>query len=135
MNTPSKNYPSPNNIVVNRYSFVRRVDPNSGLVLRENETVMWLVSRIGIIIIPICLLNMQLSLYGAAAEAPKEWDIISRMAALGLGFSTLILAKFIGVIVTVGQGMDTRCRRGGFVDNSRNREKMWTSWWWEVSGE
>lgn len=97
-----------------RYNFSRRVDPDSGLVLRENETVMWVVSRLGLIVIPFSLLNMQLSLYGAAAEAPKRWEIISKMAALGLGFSTLILAKFIAVIVTIGQGMDTRCRVVGF---------------------
>ena len=80
-----------------RHDFRSRAD-NREAQLQEITTFG--ITRLVFVVLPCMLMNVQVSLWGAAAEAPRHWAIIDRMdnpGGLGL-FYALILSKFIALI-------------------------------------
>jgi len=56
-----------------------------------SQAGLCVLTRIVFFVVPLLVLNVQIALYGAAADAPREWVLLEKMNGLGLFLSSLIL--------------------------------------------
>ncbi|CAD7971272.1 unnamed protein product [Amoebophrya sp. A25] len=75
----------------------------------QSEAGLCFLTRFLFLLFPLLILNLQISLYGAAADAPHDWFVLEKLSGLGLFLSSLILSKFVAMIFTVGSGGEQPC--------------------------
>ncbi|CAD7940740.1 unnamed protein product [Amoebophrya sp. A120] len=78
-------------------------------VNNPNQVGLCVLTRIVFFVVPLVILNIQIALYGAAADAPKEWFVLQKMNGLGLFLSSLILTKFVAMVFAMGHGIEQPC--------------------------